>query len=262
MLAIAAGVSAASRPIAVTLTVNSSLHPQPGQAVALKAKAGRVPRGDDLLIRGRRPGRVPFKVKVCSSSPCFASWKQRGAGSVSFQALLIRRGHAATVLGRSKPVTILWEAVSSTPPAPPPSVSPPPSGQPPPSGPPRPSGPPQPGHYGGTTEQGTTISFDVDSGGASVSNVQIAQVTASCEPPAHAFAGPWAIAGPISVQPDGKFSFSGGTSDGGTGSLSGSLGGDGSVTGSFVIDVPPITAFKATFKCTSGTVGWSAKQGG
>ena len=250
ILAIAGGVSAASRSIAVTLTVDSSLHPQPGQAVALRAKAGKMPRADDLLIRGRRSSAAkPFKVRECRSSPCFASWKQLKAGRVLFDALLVRRGHTATVLGRSKSLAVVWQAASS----PPPSGSPVPPPTP-------PSGPPQPGHYDGTTQQNTTISFDVDSGGASISNVQIAKVTALCVPPARTIGGPWTIAGPIAIQPDRTFSYGGSTSDGGTGSLEGSFAA-GSVTGSFKLDTPPISAFGQKFECTSGTIAWTAKQG-
>jgi hypothetical protein len=247
VLVIAGGASAGSRSIPVTLSIPSSGHPEPGQAVALKAKAGKLPKGDDLLVQGRRSTTAkPFKVRECGTATCYASWKRGTPGRVYFQALVVRRGHVSTVLGRSKLVPIVWKAASSPPPGPP---APPP--------PPTPSGPPQAGHYAGTT-----VAFDVDAGGTSLSNVQIAQVSATCEPPARALAGPWTIAGPIPIQSNRTFSFDGSTPEGGAGSVSGSFGAAGSVTGSFKIDRTPINAFGQAFICTSGAVTWSATKSG
>jgi hypothetical protein len=261
LLGAVGAVAAAPASVAVSLAARGSTHKTPGQAVALVARA-KLPAGDRLLIQGkRRSDPAPFKVKECRSSPCAGSWKERDDGAISFKALVVRRaGTKVTVLGRSRPVGVTWQ--EPAPPPPPPAPPPPPP--PPPAPPPPPPVVAPAGHYAGSSTQNTKISFDVNPGGTTFSNIQIEQVNGSCDPPAYTYGGPWTVGGPLLIHSDRTFNIAISFTDGsGSGNLQGSFDGAGNASGTFKFDFQLTDSNSGqVYNCTSSTVSWTARLGG
>jgi hypothetical protein len=125
MLAVtAAGVASgaprhvsALRAVAVTLSAKGAVggraQEHVGQAVTLVASSTKLPKGDRLMIEGKRQGQSTwFKVAGCASMHCTGSHAEQAAGTDVFQAFAVRKGGStpAATDGRSKPVTVTWQA--------------------------------------------------------------------------------------------------------------------------------------------------------
>lgn len=107
--------SAARQTVAVKLSVagagTSPAQEQPGQAAKLVASAPKLPRGDTLLIEGRKQGQAKwFKVAQCSSAHCSGTHSEPAPARDVFEAFAVRKGSLTAVDGHSKPVPVVWKA--------------------------------------------------------------------------------------------------------------------------------------------------------
>ena len=153
---LASSAAAAPRAFVVSLSAAGTSEPI-GRQVRLVAKTNKLPAGGRLVIQGRRAGGAKaLTFARCAAARCTGLWGEGKAGSVRFQALVVK---GARVIARSRALIVAWARPSPAP-APAPIPAPPP---------PAPS--PAAGHYCGLTNEGKSICFDVGAG-ATISNLR------------------------------------------------------------------------------------------
>jgi len=253
--ALVAGATAlaSGSSVPVSLRLAGSAVPALGEAVRLTASA-RLPAGDHLLIRAFRTGKPAAKVAECLRSPCSGSYRSKTAGSVGFQASVIKRAETkVTTISRSERIVVEWAPPPPpTPPAPPPPPPTPPAAT--------------PGHFAGTIGNAkASLAFDIGADGISMTNLATGEIDESCDPNTYTF---WFDsfngAGPYPVAIDGSFTITGSHTDP---TLSYNMKLTGKVTGTTAsgilhVDSSYVLKNGTQLNCSSGDQPWTAAKVG